>query len=206
MVAIHDRAAPAAALINPALLDSAVMATRQIFGGVELYPTVHLNLKATALLRGIACNHTFEDGNKRTALLTTYTFYGINGYTLEAGDADGRALLTLDRTKITELLREVSGEPTTRIKLVLTSALVTQGVLVYPSLGATTTGDTVRLYHAGSVFGQLVDIIVHPDQGTDKDLGDILTKIKGKWQWAPVEGPATSAGNPRPAHLVEVAR
>ena len=119
---------------------------------------------------------------------------------------NGHAFLTLDRTKITELLREVSGEPTTRIKLVLTSALVTQGVLVYPSLGATTTGDTVRLYHAGSVFGQLVDIIVHPDQGTDKDLGDILTKIKGKWQWAPVEGPATSAGNPRPAHLVEVAR
>jgi hypothetical protein len=207
VVAIHDREAPAAALIQPG---SARLCGHgdpaDLRRGGALIP----RFTSISLLRGIACNHTFEDGNKRTALLATYTFYGINGYTLEAGDADGRALLTLDRTKITELLREVSGEPTTRIKLVLTSdltsALVNQGVLVYPSLGATTTGDTVRLYHAGSVFGQLVDVIVHPDQGTDKDLGDILTKIKGKWQWAPVEGPATSAGNPQPAHLVEVAR
>jgi hypothetical protein len=109
---------------------------------------------------------------------------------------NGRAFLTIQRTEITKLLREVSGEPTTRIKsglaADLTSALVNQGVQVYPSLGETTTGDTVRLYHAGSVLGQLIDTIVHPDPGTDSDLGDVLTKIKGKWKWAPVEGPATS--------------
>jgi hypothetical protein len=109
---------------------------------------------------------------------------------------NGHAFLTIQRTKITELLREVSGEPTTRIKsglaADLTSALVNQGVQVYPSLGETTTGDTVRLYHAGSVLGQLIDTIVHPDPGTDSDLGYVLTKIKGKWNWAPVEGPATS--------------
>jgi hypothetical protein len=70
--------------------------------------------------------------------------------------------------------------------------LVTQGVQVYPSLEETTTGDTVRLYHAGSVLGQLIDVIVYPDPGTDKELGDVLKKVKGKWNWAPVEGPATS--------------
>ncbi len=74
----------------------------------------------------------------------------------------------------------------------LTSALVTQDVQVYPTLGETTTGDTVRLYHAGSVLGQLIDTIVHPDPGTDADLGDVLSKIKGRWKWAPIEGPATS--------------
>lgn len=109
---------------------------------------------------------------------------------------NGRAFLTIQRTEITKRLREVSGEPATRIKsglaADLTSALVNQGVQVYPSLGETTTGDTVRLYHAGSVLGQLIDTIVHPDPGTDSDLGDVLTKIKGKWKWAPVEGPATS--------------
>lgn len=114
---------------------------------------------------------------------------------------NGRAFLTIERTQITELLRQVSGEPTTRIKSTLaadlTSALVNQGVQVYPSLGETTTGDTVRLYHAGSVLGQLIDTIVHPDSGTDNDLGDVLSKIKGKWKWAPVEGPA-SAGNSDP--------
>jgi hypothetical protein len=41
--------------------------------------------------------------------------------------------------------------------------LINQGVQVYPSLGETTAGDTVRLYHAGSVLGQLIDTIVHPD-------------------------------------------
>jgi len=48
----------------------------------------------------------------------------------------------------------------------------------------------VRLYHAGSVLGQLIDTIVHPDEGTDKELGDVLSK--GKWKWAPLEGPATA--------------
>jgi hypothetical protein len=109
---------------------------------------------------------------------------------------NGHAFLTVPRTQITYLLREISGEPGARIKsrlaADLTSALVNQGVQVYPSLSETTTGDTVRLYHAGSVLGQLIDTIVHPDPGTDTDLGDVLTKVKGKWKWAPVEGPATS--------------
>jgi len=109
-------------------------------------------------------------------------------------ELNGHGFLTIERTKITEHLRQVSGEPTTRIKSTLaadlTSALVNQGVQVYPGLGETTTGDVVRLYHAGSVLGQLIDTIVHPDPGTDKDLGDVLSKIKGKWKWAPVEGPA----------------
>jgi hypothetical protein len=106
---------------------------------------------------------------------------------------DGRAFLTIERTEITGMLRTISGEPSTRIKSVLatglTSALINQGVQVYPPLTATTTGDVVRLYHAGSVLGQLIDTIVHPDPGTDDDLGRVLTKIKGQWQWARVEGP-----------------
>lgn len=109
---------------------------------------------------------------------------------------NGQAFLTIPRTEVTDLLREIAGEPTTRIKsglaADLTSALVNQGVQVYPSLAETTTGDTVRLYHAGSVLGQLIDTIVHPDPGTDADLGDVLSKIKGKWRWAPMEGPASA--------------
>lgn len=107
---------------------------------------------------------------------------------------NGRAFLTIERTEITEILRRLSGEPTTRIKshlaAQLTDALINQGVQVYPALDETTTGDTVRLYHAGSVLGQLIDTIVHPDPGTDHELGDVLRKVKGKWKWAPVEGPA----------------
>jgi hypothetical protein len=107
---------------------------------------------------------------------------------------NGKAFLTIERTKITELLRETSREPATRIKSSLardlTSALINQGIQAYPALEDTTTGDTIRIYHAGSVLGQLIDTIVHPDPGTDTDLGGVLKKIKGTWNWAPVEGPA----------------
>lgn len=65
---------------------------------------------------------------------------------------------------------------------------------MYPSLIETTTGDTVRLYHAGSVLGQLIETIVHPDEGTDKELGEVLSKVKGKWKWASLGGPATGDG------------
>lgn len=115
---------------------------------------------------------------------------------------NGRAFLTIGRAEITALLRSESGETTTRMKSVLagdlTSALLNQGVQVYPPLTETTTGDTVRLYHAGSVLGQLIETIVHPDAGTDKDLGEVITKVKGKWNWAPAEGPLPPASAARP--------
>jgi hypothetical protein len=110
-----------------------------------------------------------------------------------------KAFLTIERTAITEMLRKESGEAATRMKsglaAELTSALVNQGVQVFPSLGETTTGDTVRLYHAGSVLGQLIDVVAHPDTGTDKDLGEVLTKIKGRWSWAVLEGPAGTSND-----------
>lgn len=65
----------------------------------------------------------------------------------------------------------------------------------YPGLGETTTGDTVPLYHAGSVLGQLIDTIVQPDPGTDKDLAAVLTKVKGKWNWAVETGPAPATAS-----------
>lgn len=40
--------------------------------GEDAYPDVHT--KTAALLRGLAHNHPFVDGNKRTAVLATYMF------------------------------------------------------------------------------------------------------------------------------------
>lgn len=97
------------------------------------------------------------------------------------------AFMAKPRTEITELLRKVSGERATQIKSTLaaelTSALNNEAILVYPSLPDTTTGDTVRLYHASSVLGRPIDIIVHPHPANDVELGYILSKIKGKWHW-----------------------
>lgn len=108
---------------------------------------------------------------------------------------NGRAFLTIQRTDITALLRQASGEPTTRLKSTLaaelTGELMTLGVLAHPSLVTTTTGDTVRLYHAGSVLAQITDMVVEPDPGVDAQLAGVLSKVKETWRWANVGVPVS---------------
>jgi len=50
--------------------------------------------KAFHLMRLLASNHWFVDGNKRTALNTTIVFYAMNGYRLRYGE-DVRSMLKL---------------------------------------------------------------------------------------------------------------
>lgn len=117
-----------------------------------------------------------------------------------------QAFMTVDRMKLTEMLRRVSGEPSTRIKRKLasdlTEALSDLGVDVYPPLTETTTGDVVRLYHAGSIVGQLVDLLTAPDSARDRDLGAMVLKIKGKWRFNSGDGqkPAAPTSLGRTAH------
>ena len=54
--------------------------------------TVHE--KAFHLMRLLAANHWFVDGNKRTALNATESFYLFNGYSLDYGE-DLRSMLKL---------------------------------------------------------------------------------------------------------------
>lgn len=58
----------------------------------EIPETVHE--KAFHLLRLLAANHYFADGNKRTALNTTEAFFTLNGHQLHT-DEDVRAMLKL---------------------------------------------------------------------------------------------------------------
>src|SRR5689334_585578 len=99
---------------------------------------------------------------------------------------NGKAFMTMPRMEVTQLLRDVSGEDTTRIKAAMASdlelALLHQGVRCHPTLAETTTGDTVRLFHAGTLLGTLVDLVAYPSPDEDADLADVLTKIKGKWK------------------------
>lgn len=67
-----------------ALLESAVNVPFQTFGGNELYPTVQD--KAARLLFGIANNHAFIDGNKRTAVHAMEMFLLLNNVSLECSD------------------------------------------------------------------------------------------------------------------------
>ena len=50
----------------------------------EVPETIHE--KAVTLLRLLAANHGFADGNKRTALNATWTFYALNGYYFDYGE------------------------------------------------------------------------------------------------------------------------
>lgn len=57
----------------------------------EMPETLHK--KAAHLMRLLAANHEFADGNKRTALATTAAFYWENGYYFEYRDEEIRTLL-----------------------------------------------------------------------------------------------------------------
>ncbi len=48
--------------------------------------------KAAALLRGLACNHGFIDGNKRTANIVTEFFIRKCGFRLNASNEELKAL------------------------------------------------------------------------------------------------------------------
>lgn len=54
--------------------------------GKELYPTIFD--KAAAYARTIITEHPFLDGNKRTGMMSAFTFLEINGYRMTATDDD----------------------------------------------------------------------------------------------------------------------
>jgi death-on-curing protein len=60
------------------LLEAAVDRPRSSAGGDDAFPDIHA--KAAALFHSLASTQPFLDGNKRTAVVAMYTFYGYNGY------------------------------------------------------------------------------------------------------------------------------
>lgn len=68
------------------LLASAVNTPFQTFMGNDLYPSIYD--KAAQLCYGLANNHPFTDGNKRTALHSMYVYLIINGFDITAPQPD----------------------------------------------------------------------------------------------------------------------
>ena len=68
------------------LLASAVNTPFQTFMGNDLYPSIYD--KAAQLCYGLANNHPFTDGNKRTALHSMYVYLIINGFDITATQQD----------------------------------------------------------------------------------------------------------------------
>lgn len=88
VIAIHDMQLAehggAAGLRDASLLDSALAKPLKLAG----YGDSDAAALAAAYGYGIARNHAFIDGNKRTALVITELFLRLNGWQLVADDAD----------------------------------------------------------------------------------------------------------------------
>lgn len=78
-------------LVRPELLESAVALPQATMFGTELYP--HLFQKAAALLRSIAQNQPFLDGNKRIAWIAMRTFLAANGFEIHTEIDEGLRLM-----------------------------------------------------------------------------------------------------------------
>jgi death on curing protein len=97
-------------LVRPDLLESAVALAQATMFGEELYP--HLFQKAAALLRSIAQNQPFLDGNKRIAWIVARTFLAANGFDVHADVTEGSKLMIalaerrLDVEDLAEFLAE----------------------------------------------------------------------------------------------------
>lgn len=70
-----------AGIRDSGLLDSALAAPFQTFGGQDLYPSIQA--KAAQLGFGLVCNHPFVDGNKRIGAHVMLVFLALNGIELD---------------------------------------------------------------------------------------------------------------------------
>lgn len=71
---------------DPGLLQSALARPRHLLAYTD--PTPDLASLAAAYAFGIAKNHPFGDGNKRTAAVVAETFVELNGHSLDATDLE----------------------------------------------------------------------------------------------------------------------
>ena len=81
---IHDQliaeTGGSSGLRDEGMLDSALNAPFQIFGGEDVYPS--LQQKAARLCFGLVKDHPFVDGNKRIGTHVMLVFLSLNGIEL----------------------------------------------------------------------------------------------------------------------------
>ena len=85
LLLIHDQliseTGGSSGLRDEGMLDSALNAPFQTFGGEDVYPS--LQKKAARLCFGLVKNHPFVDGNKRIGAHAMLVFLALNGIELQ---------------------------------------------------------------------------------------------------------------------------
>jgi death on curing protein len=112
IIAVHEEQLAehggAVGVRDAGLLDSALARPRQL----AAYGTPDVADLAAAYGFGLARNHPFVDGNKRSAFVAVELFLHLNGHMLQAGDADCVMVMLrlaageIDEPTITAWLRE----------------------------------------------------------------------------------------------------
>ena len=93
-------------------LEAAVYAPQQTFDGQYLYSSIYE--MAAVYLRGLACGHAFQQGNKRVAFGACFAFLDFNNLDLTITNAQAVAVTLgmvegrLDVETVADLLREHS--------------------------------------------------------------------------------------------------
>ncbi|OUL25443.1 death-on-curing protein [Nostoc sp. RF31YmG] len=94
VIRIHDelvsKSGESSCILNEGLLESAIYQPQVTWDGEYLHPTIYE--QAAAYLFHIACNHAFEQGNKRTAFAVMVTFLNLNDYDIEITEDDAEEL------------------------------------------------------------------------------------------------------------------
>ena len=113
-LAIHDRQLAehggGRGVRDEGLLDSALVHPQQLFAYGD--PPPDIAALAASLAYGLARNHPFVDGNKRTAAVACEAFIRLNSATLQADDLElyplylGLAEGSLDESGFADWLRE----------------------------------------------------------------------------------------------------
>lgn len=107
---IHDQliseTGGSSGLRDEGMLDSALNAPFQTFGGEDVYPS--LQQKAARLCFGLVKNHPFVDGNKRIGAHAMLVFLALNGIELQHSQtelSDVILQLAAGEIEATDLLR-----------------------------------------------------------------------------------------------------
>ena len=107
---IFERYGGTCGVLNEEMLDSALQAPFQTYGGEELFPDTLE--KIVRLAYGLIKNHSFRDGNKRIGALVLLTELELNGYHVRATNEEltgmimGIAASEKDDTDLMNWVRE----------------------------------------------------------------------------------------------------
>lgn len=93
-------------ILDENLLESAIYCPMTVLFGEFVYKTIHL--MAAAYFFSLSKNHAFLEGNKRTAVMTVFVFYELNGYELDMAEEELEGLA--EKVVTTDMTREEIAE------------------------------------------------------------------------------------------------